>query len=241
METLTRKQREIQERERRILALARPVLVKEGYQALNMERLAAEMEYAKGTLYNHFPNKEEIVVALAIESLDVRRRMFEFAATQVVESRLRMTAIGCACDLYATQFSEHFAVEQLLRNVAIWEKSSGKSQALIQQCELRCMSVVSGVVRDAIAHGDLELPDFMQPEELVFGFWALTYGTHALIATSPSLPDVGVREPVRSMRFHAWTLMNGYNWAPLIRFEETEALMEELSEGIVQHVASNDG
>ncbi len=235
MGILSRKQREIVEREKQILALARPILLREGYQALSMDRLAMQMEYAKGTLYNHFPNKEEIVAALAIESLELRRRMFEQAALLSSVSRERMMAIGCGCELYATRCSEHFAIEQLLRNAIIWEKSSEKRQSLIRTCELRAMGVVAGVVRDAVACGDLKLPS-LTPEEFVFGFWALTYGSHALIASSPSLPDIGVSDPIRSIRYHAWTLMNGYGWRPQISFDETDRMMNTLGERIMTHV-----
>jgi AcrR family transcriptional regulator len=221
------------DREQQILTLARPILVSEGYQSLSMDRLAAQMEYAKGTLYNHFPNKEEIVAALAIESLDLRRRMFEKASLLSSKSRERMMAIGCACDLYAVECADHFAVEQMLRNAVIWEKSSEKRQQLIQQCELRAMSVVAGVVRDAVAVGDLELPEEMTAEELVFGFWSLTYGSHVLASSSPSLPDIGINNPVRSIRYHGWTLMNGYNWKPLMNFQEVESLMNVLAERIL--------
>ncbi len=236
MQVLSRKQREIQDREQQILALARPILVREGYQSLSMDRLAADMEYAKGTLYNHFPNKEEIVAALAIESLELRRKIFEAAATCSPHSRYRMTAIGCACDLYARECQSHFAVEQMLRNAVIWEKSSKKRHALIQACELRTMSIVAGVVRDAMAVGDLMLPAQMTAEEFVFGFWALTYGSHTLISSSPSLPEIGVNNPVRSIRYHGWTLMNGYGWKPLVSFEATEQIMLQVENRIRLHV-----
>lgn len=237
MVTPTRKQREIQARESQILTLARPILVREGYQSLSMDRLASEMEYAKGTLYNHFPNKEEIVAALAIEALEKRSQMFERASMLSRKSRERMTAIGCACDLYATECSQHFAIEQMLRNAVIWEKSSEKRQSVIRQCEMRSMGIVAGVVRDALASEDLRLPAEMSAEEFVFGFWSLTYGSHALVASSPSLPDIGVRNPVRSMRYHGWTLMNGYNWSPLVSFEETELLMSTLAPRILSDAA----
>jgi AcrR family transcriptional regulator len=237
MQTISRKQREKIEREAQILALARPILLSEGYQALNMERLAAQMEYAKGTLYNHFPNKEEIVAALALQSLELRRKMFEEAALLSSQSRERLMAIGSACELYATRCAEHFAIEQMLRNAIIWEKSSETRQSLIRTCELRAVGIVAGVVRDAVAAGDLSLPQ-MSPEEFVFGFWSLTYGSHALIATSPSLPDVGVSDPLRSIRYHCWTLMNGYGWRPMIEFEEADRIMHGFTERIMSHVDS---
>ena len=228
MTQISRKQREMQKRESQILAVARPILLEEGYQSLSMDRIAAQMEYAKGTIYNHFPNKEEIVMALALESLDLRRRMFEQASLVNPRSRYRMIAIGCACDTYALECQQHFAIEQMLRNSIVWDKSSHERQELIKKYEFRCMAIVAGVVRDAVASQDLVLPTGMSSEEFVFGFWALTYGTHALVQSSPSLLDIGVADPFLSIRYHAYTLMNGYQWQPLIGFEESEKFRESI-------------
>lgn len=228
---LSRKQREIQQREAQILAIARPMLVRDGYASLSMDRLAVHMEYAKGTLYNHFPNKEEIVAALAIESLELRRQMFEQASTLEAGSRQRMMAIGAACEKYATECHHHFAVELMLRHSIIWDKASDQRRQVIRTSELRAMGVVAGVVRDAVASGDLHLPE-MTPEEFVFGFWSLTFGSHVLSASSPSLADIGITRPLRCIRYHGWTLINGYGWQPLLSFEETDRRMTELAQRI---------
>ncbi len=50
MTQLTRKQREIERRTREILSVARPILLEEGFHGLSMDRVAAQMEYAKGTI-----------------------------------------------------------------------------------------------------------------------------------------------------------------------------------------------
>ena len=226
IKTLTRKQREIEDREKQILDLARPVLASQGYQALSMDRLATEMQYAKGTLYNHFPNKEEIIAALALDALKLRGGMFEFVSRQSPHSRHRMAAIGVACQYYATQFAQHFAIEQMLRNSIIWEKASPKRQQLIRDCEFRSMGIVAGLARDGVATGELKLPEAMSCEEFVFGFWALTFGSQTLIASSPSLPDININNPHWSVRFHAWTLMNGYDWQPLVTFKQSESFRE---------------
>lgn len=230
MRTKTRKQREIQEREQSILQISRTILVREGYASLTMDRLAAEMEYAKGTLYNHFPNKEEIVVALAIQSMEMRRNLFEKASMSRKVPRERMAAIGCACDFYSTQYAEHAAVEEMMRHGMVFEKSSEIRQNLVKQCEFGIMSIVAGVVRDAVAVGDLALPELLKPEEFVFGFWSLMFGSQLIMATSPTLSEVGVIEPTRSIRFHAWTLMNGYNWKPLVTFQEMQEMMDSLTD-----------
>ncbi len=181
---MTRKQREIKEREARILKLARPILLREGYQALSMDRLAAEMEYAKGTLYNHFPNKEDIVLALAVESINLRMRMMETASLNGKSSRERLIHVGAASELFSTA-TGHFAIEAWIRNSTIWEKASPERQDFIKQTEGKCMSIVAGLSRDAVARGDLVLPDRLSPEEVIFGFWSITYGSQILAASSP--------------------------------------------------------
>jgi len=232
MVILSRKQREIAEREAQILRLARPILLREGYQALSMDRLATLMEYAKGTLYNHFPNKEEIVIALAIESMELRFRMFEFGSSLSHLSRERLMGIGAACEVYTQACTEHFAIEEWIRNSMIWDKSSSRRQDLIRQCESRCMGVVSSIVRDAMIAGDLLLSDGLSPEEMIFGFWSLNYGSQVLAATSPSLGELGIADAPKAIRHHCYTLMNGFGWSPLMNIEQQFQRMDHLHQRI---------
>ena len=62
----------MEKRTSEILRVACPILIAEGFPGLSMERVASQMEDAKGTIYNHFPNKEEIVLVLAVESMELR-------------------------------------------------------------------------------------------------------------------------------------------------------------------------
>ena len=241
MVILSRKQREIAEREAQILRLARPILLREGYQALSMDRLAALMEYAKGTLYNHFPNKEEIVIALAIESMELRFRLFEFGAKLSQQSRLRLMGIGAACEVYTQACREHFAIEEWIRNSTIWDKSSSQRQDLIRQCESRCMAIVTGIVRDALIAGDLSLPEGLPPEEMIFGFWSLNYGSQVLAATSPSLPQLGIADAPKAIRHHCYILMNGFEWAPLLDIDLQFQTMDDFHQKIRDHFNLVDG
>lgn len=221
---MTRKQREIKEREARILKLARPILLREGYQALSMDRLAAEMEYAKGTLYNHFPNKEDIVMALAVESINLRMRMMESASLHGQNPRERLVHVGAASELFSTA-TGHFAIEAWIRNSTIWEKASPERQDFIKQTEGKCMGIVAGLSRDAVARGDLALPPGLSPEEVIFGFWSITYGSQILAASSPSLGALGITNPLSTIRQHCFTLLNGFQWKPFMDYPDHTELM----------------
>ena len=228
MTRISRKQLEIQQREADILQIARRMLLDEGYEALSMDKLAVELGTAKGTLYNHFPNKEEIVLALVCQAMQVRQQIFGIAASMSQKSRERMMAIGLASEHYVQKHSEHFAIEQFVSNSTIRGKSKPRRQELIRHFELQCMGSVSGVVRDAIAVGDLELPSMLTAEELVFGFWSITFGSHVLTYGRPGLNELGINDAWRAVRSHGCSMLNGFNWQPMMTFEQSELVFAEL-------------
>lgn len=230
MNTQTRKQREIQEREERILEVSRPLLIEQGYHGLSMDRVAAALEYSKGTIYNHFSCKEEIIIALAIQTTDQRTSLFQRAAAFRGSSRERIHAVGAAAILFVRLFPDHFRVEQVVRSASIWQKTSEKRRMAMRSCESRCMAVVGGVVRDAIAQGDLTLPDTVSPEDLVFGLWSLSFGTFSIITTSDQLLDLGISDPFAAFRNNVNRMLDGFGWQPLSTdydFDATSARIEK--------------
>src|SRR5580692_12568812 len=62
-----RKGRERAEREHRIVAAARAIAEREGWDAVTIRRLAQEIEYSQPVLYSHFENRDAIVAAVALE------------------------------------------------------------------------------------------------------------------------------------------------------------------------------
>ena len=215
MVTLSRKQREIQQREAQILSVARGHLLEGGYLGLSMDRIATEMEYSKGTIYQHFKNKEEIILAMANVALEVRANMFERAAMFSGRSRQRIVAIGTAAEVFVERYPHHFKVEQIIRSSSIWEKTSDERRNYMQGCEARCMGIVGGVVRDAIAAGDLQLPEGRSPEDLVFGLWSMNFGAYTILTSSDSLQDVGIADGVAALRHNQNCMLDGYHWQPL--------------------------
>jgi AcrR family transcriptional regulator len=62
-----RKGRQRTEREHRIIAAARVIAEREGWDAVTIRRLADEIEYSQPVLYSHFENRDAIVAAVAVE------------------------------------------------------------------------------------------------------------------------------------------------------------------------------
>lgn len=232
MNTKDRKFREIQEREAKILECARPMFIEGGYNGLNMDRLTSLVEYSKGTIYNHFSCKEEIIITLAIQTLEKRLAMFEKAALFQGTSRDRIAAIGTAAELFVKLYPDHFRVEQTIRLDSIWDKTSEERRQIMSNCERRCIGIVGGVVRDGVASGDLNLSDSTTPEEIVFGLWSLSFGGYSIIATSNSLQEIGITDPFKMLRHNYSRFLDGIQWTPLSSDVDYDAVFERVSEEV---------
>src|SRR6267154_3540256 len=58
------KEKQRQERETLILQAAEEVLMEKGYHETSIDEIAARVGIAKGTVYLHFPSKEDLVIAI---------------------------------------------------------------------------------------------------------------------------------------------------------------------------------
>jgi AcrR family transcriptional regulator len=233
MATLTRKQREIQQREAKILDVGRQMLLEHGYHGLSMDRIAESLEYSKGTIYQHFPCKEEILLALANQALESRLSMFRRAAAFRGRPRERMMAVGQAYEAFVSLYPHHFQVEQVIRLSSVWQKTSAERRELARVCDTACMGVVGGIVRDAVAAGDLDLPAEVAPEHVVFGLWTMAFGAFTLLASGAALDELGIAEPIVALRQNYNRLLDGYGWRPLSAEIDQQATIERINREVL--------
>jgi len=243
MAVISRKQQEILDRERRILEVSRPLLLAQGYHGLNMDRLAELLNYSKGTIYNHFSCKEEIMIALAIQAMEQRTELFHRAATFRGRTRERMLAVGFACELFVKLFPDHFRIEQIIREGSFWDKTSEKRRFVMRSCEQRCTGTVGGIVMDAIAQGDIKHPGIVsgqvKPQDVVFGLWSQTYGALTIITTSEPLTELGISEPFQVLQQNLRTMLDGYQWMPLSMEHDYEATWQRVEREVFAEECRN--
>jgi AcrR family transcriptional regulator len=80
MRTAQRKAQEVAEREQRLLRTALEVVAQDGMHNLTLARLATEAGYSKGTIYNHFTCREDLLVALSTDSAKRQIRYYQAIA-----------------------------------------------------------------------------------------------------------------------------------------------------------------
>ena len=73
---LSRRERDERPRLRNILSVALRLVLDTGFSEFSMRQLAEATDYSRAALYKYFPCKEEVVIALAIESLHRRAQLY---------------------------------------------------------------------------------------------------------------------------------------------------------------------
>lgn len=231
MEQLSPKQREIRDRESLILQVARGMIEQSGSTQLNMDKIASETGVSKGTIYQHFLHRDDILVALAGQSMAVRYELFSRAAAFKGKPRERVEALGQAAGLFFQLHPMQFKLEMLLQINSVRQRASDQWRNLLHSSEIRCMTMVAGIVRDGIASGDLEL-ETAQPEDVSFGLWSMSIGAQSIIASGTQLMELGVSAPNVAMYHNYRALLDGYNWKPLSCEWDFEQVQQRIAEEV---------
>jgi AcrR family transcriptional regulator len=223
-----RKERERQEREMRYLDVARKLLLERGYLGLTMDAVAEATEFSKGTLYQHFGSKEELLLALVAGLTERKLELFERAALWPGPSRERMLAIGRAYRAFAGRYPEDLRVTQIALSEPLRAKAGPASVERLAGVETRCQGVLLGVIRDGIARGELPWDNSRHPGELAFTLWATSFGHYTLAALDLDFGALGVSDPLATLDHTCQALLDGWGWRPLSHELDWNALGERI-------------
>ncbi len=225
MTTLSPKQQEILERDALILEAARELLLKRGYYGLTMDRIAAKADCPKGTMYQRFRCKEDIVIALALESLKSRSDMMRRAVAFKGTARERVLALGEASSLFSRLSPDDSRIMHTATG-PIREKASAERVSALVEMERDSVGILKNVLLEAVRNGDLALRHDSMVEEMTFAIWALVDGSHTLIESGIHYSALGIEDPFTRLFLAFNVFADGYGWRPLFHeldWEETLA------------------
>jgi AcrR family transcriptional regulator len=218
MNTLSRKQREIQARESLFLSTARDIIRAEGVTALTMERIADLTEYSKGTVYKHFTCKEDLVCALCGEGVgqlfELSQSMRHFEGCP----REKLVVVALAYQTFMERFPEQFDLILAARQSDMRHKASPDRVAQVDEIDSLLMGLVREQIETAIHNGDLTLPAGMSHDDFCFGAWSLSFGVLSLYQARDVICALEIPKDVTMALFqHLNALLDGYSWRPLSR------------------------
>ena len=230
MNTLSRKQRELQQREQLILDTAQLILNQEGFSSLTMERIASEIEYSKGTIYNHFTSKEDVISSIGCRCMRRLIDLFKRAANYPGSHRERISAIVIAHSLYAQLHPVEIQNMQIIKSQAVRNKVSPDKQNEILKLEQTVTGIVMGIVRDAMQDGEIGSDDQCLPDGIVLGLWTMGYGSNLLHLSDIPFDKLGMCQPLDIAWINSNKLLDSYQWKPLSHEMDIHALQQSLTQ-----------
>lgn len=210
-----RRQRAFQRREESILSSARQILLTHGYHGLTMHRIAQAISYSRGTIYQHFHCKEEIVSALARQTMEDELALECRAAQYPGRPRERMVAMGEAVRLYTLLHLDKVQMLQIIQTQAIREKASDAILEKLTVLEFNSQRLMIDIVHDGLACGDLALPPKTSAEEITFALWSIVVGGNLTVVRNRPLSHLSINDPFETVMKACDVLGDGYHWRPL--------------------------
>jgi AcrR family transcriptional regulator len=138
-------------RRRQLLDAATAVFVARGYHAAAMDEIAERAGVSKPVLYQHFPGKQELYLALLDESVDRLVEAVTGAIRATSDNRERVNATFAAYFGYVAEHSGTFKLvfeSDLTSDPAVRDK--------LAEAERTCAQLISQVIKDDAGLADDE-------------------------------------------------------------------------------------
>lgn len=227
MPAQSRKQRELALRHSLFLEVGRELLHENGFHQLSMDQVAEQAEYSKGTVYQHFHCKEEMLIQLCIQCMQGLLFLGEKAAEYPGSHRERLIAFQVAHELWLTVEPRDLYMLQYVNVEGVLTKVAEASLVEFRQMEGKIISLCASFFQDAMDCGDLPVGE-LNAAELVYGMWSMCYGGQLLRSYETPLAEMGVGNPGRALISLMQATLDGLQWTPFMNAEQTDALLTHL-------------
>jgi AcrR family transcriptional regulator len=188
MGTVQRRAREKAEIRGRILEAARDIVKREGFGALTVRKIADAIEYAPGTLYLYFENRDAIARELSFEGF--RKLLDAFAPVRRIADPLsRLEAIGRAYVRFGMENPETYR----LIFMADPQLTTSVLEAASDDPGQRAYRALVEPLEELKESGQID-PD-ADVQALADALWAVVHGIVSLKLTCPGFPVTPV-EPL---------------------------------------------
>jgi len=212
---LTKREQNIVNREQELLTVAEAIMAHEGFSGLTMDKLVAACDYSKGTVYNHFSNKEDLFCALCIKSvkmiISLTKRALAFDGTL----REKCLAMCFVHRLHSQLHPTLFLCVLLAKTPAVRERASAGRLAMQGELEQEITQLVDELFAKALTNNDIKPNGEGQLENLCFSLWSTCFGANALLISACEAEAVSRLDSDFALLFNINALLDGVGWQPL--------------------------
>jgi len=206
---------EFQQRELELIDLARSLVEKQCLTTLTIDKLVAESRYSKGTVYKHFLGKEDLLMAICNTCVKEVQEMFSKALEFKGNSRERITAIGVSYIIWAKLHPSQLFSVLSAHSPSVSACCSESRNETHSEYEGQLMGLINKEIEQAIACGDLTLPEDMSLSQVTFALWSACWGVLALIMSKGDSVKLAPMVLEREYFTNSRLLLDGIGWLPL--------------------------
>ena len=199
-------------REQFILENARKLLNAVGYEAMNLPELAKISGYSKPTIYRYFPNKEDLLLALAIESAKRQISYFEKAIT--FDGRPREKLHGLF-SLNTSILMDTNLDALLVHSTRARSKATPERQRELDSLDEQRIEINAGIIREAIEIGDLTLPPGVNEYKLMFTLMSTNFGAYLMYRSDSPVVEKWFRQLNFTDGSFGLLILDGIGWKPI--------------------------
>lgn len=203
----------LQAREEELLDSALDIISSHGVVAFTMDKLVASVSYSKGTVYNHFSAKEDVLAGLCNRNMILILDLFSRAAAIEGSARDKMTAIGFGYMLSVLMAPQSFALA-INAKTEMFDKASETRQEQHRVLDEKLFGIIQKVIDQALQNDELVLAEGVDAQKVSFALWAMSFGTIGLLLDGAkacsSLTGMTLEDRVIA---HGNMVKDGLGWA----------------------------
>ncbi len=212
-----RKRREWEARHEAILDAARSILIAEGYQNLTMDRLGDAIEYSRGTIYQHFKNKQEVTGAVLLQAESRLGRLMEKGLSyQHEHPRIQILGTAVAYEIFFTLYPDDFGVLEVINFRQLKESLPADVSQGMDQLSHNVLTQLQNSINAAADKGELTFPDGYNAKMLILGLFTVAGSLFSMIhQKDPLLDYLKIDQPINMVRLNRQLFLDGLGWQPL--------------------------
>ena len=207
--------KDIAYREQDLLQISEKIMTQQGFSKLTMDKLVSACKYSKGTVYNHFNSKEDLLLALCIKGIQLCLQITKRALTFNGNSREKCLAIYFANRIHALTYPTLFFCILTGKTPAIQEKACSERLKKMNFLEIEMTKLCDQIFVDALHDKSLSLDEGVSTEHLSFATYAMSFGSNALNIRAIDVKANNYLDTEIILLSNVNPLMDGMNWKPL--------------------------
>ena len=204
MEKLSRKEREYKSRREEILKVAERVFAQKGFHNTSVAEICKESEFAIGTLYQFFKNKEELYYKMVIGKLDLLHTTLQ---AEVSGNKKFLEKLSCMVELvlsFIEQNVDFFKIFTWELNVLKPNMEEKLKEQLINK-HFAYINLINDVIKEGLQEGvlndgsDDDLSSALLGMLNVFSFnWILNKQQDSLRSKAPVIVNLFLNGAIRT-------------------------------------------